>query len=316
MKPFSNPLNLPIILLFTIIGLMLILIITFFVENAKKKTSLNLLYVLVAGIFLGLVGIRTSGINNLFYFYLIILIWNLIAGSLHVFLSGKFLEWPKSEPMGWRFLFELAIVMIGFSVMLSFMKLFSYQMPSDFVFYYLSAVLTFFIPLTLVYVFECYSAIPTRIFLQHPWIYHKGPELEWDQNQDFVIIKYKLTTQKGGSMIESLPMNAPQDLRLGDFFNSTLEYFKVTQDRYEIEVRDRSNNPLGWYFFIDDGSPMGKFIDPNKTFLELGFKNNFRFGQVDENEMQNITNRYISQGKSYTIICKREKEHKSQLLKS
>ena len=122
MKTFSNPFNLSIILIWTIIGLLLMLLITYMVPAAKKKTSLNVIYTLVGGIFIGIVGLRADAINNLFYFYLIILVWNLIAGSLHVYFSGKFLEWPKTEPVGWSFLFALAVVLIGYSVMLSFMK--------------------------------------------------------------------------------------------------------------------------------------------------------------------------------------------------
>jgi hypothetical protein len=288
------------------------------VANAKKKTSLNAIYVLVGGIFIGIVGFRAAAINNLFYFYMIIMVWNLIAGSLHVYFSGKILEWPKTEPIGWSALFALAVVMIGYSMMLTFMKIFPWQLPPVFIFYYLSAVLTFFIPLSMVFAIECYQAIPPRIYLQQAWIYKKGPELEWDPNQvsHFVIVRYTLTTQTGGPTIESLPMIAPQDFRLGDYFNSTIEYFKVTQDQYNIEVRDRSNNSLGWYFFLADGSSTGRFLDPNKTFLELGLKNLLFFGQSNESDMQNAISRHDHEGKSYTIICKREIEYKSQLLKA
>jgi hypothetical protein len=318
MKTFSNPFNLSIILIWVITGLLLMLLITFLVPAAKKKTSLNVLYILIGGIFIGIVGLRADAINNLFYFYLIILIWNLIAGALHVYLSGKFLEWPKTEPIGWSFLFALAVVLIGYSVLLSFMKMVSYQLPTYFVFYNLSAILTFFIPLSMVFAFECYNAIPAKIYLQKPWIYKMGPELEWDPNlvSHFILLRYKLTTQTGGTMIESLPMIAPQDLRLGDYFNSTLEYFKVTQDQYSIEVTDRSNISFGWYFFLADGSSTGRFLDPNKTFLELGMKNLVFFGQSNEEEMRTIISKHDREGKSYDIICKREHEYKTQLLKA
>jgi hypothetical protein len=319
MKTFSNPFNLSIILIWMIIGLLLMLLITFLVPAAKKKTSLNVIYTLAGGIFIGIVGFRADAINNLFYFYMIILIWNLIAGVLHVFLSGKFLQWPKTEPIGWNFLFALAIVLIGYSFLLSFMKMVSYQLPTYFVFYYLSAVLTFFIPLSMVFAFECYNAIPAKIYLQQPWIYKKGDELEWDPNQvsQFILLRYKLSAQTGGPMFESLPMIAPQEMRLGDYFNSTLEYFKAaSQDQYPIEVRDRSNNSLGWYFFLADGSSTGRFLDPNRTFLELGMKNLVFFGQANEDEMRQIISRHDREGKSYIIICKRELEYKSQLLKT
>ena len=318
MKTFSNPFNLTITLIFAIIGLLLILLITFFVANAKKKTSLNAIYVLVGGILIGIVGLRASAINNLFYFYMIIMIWNLITGGLHVYLSGKFLEWPKTEPVGWSFLFALAIVLIGYSMMLTFMKIFPWQLPPVFIIYYLSAVLTFFIPLSMVFAIECYQAIPERIYLQQAWIYRKGPELEWEPNQvsHFVVVRYQLTSKTGGKTIESFPMIAPQDFRLGDYFNSTLEYSSVTQNQYDIEVRDHSNVPLGWYFFLADGSSTGRFLDPNKTFLELGLKNLLFLGQSNEEDIENLKSRHDREGKSYTIICIREHEYKSQLLKA
>ena len=67
-------------------------------------------------------------------------------------------------------------------------------------------------------------------------------------------------------------MRAQGTTKLGDYFNATLECSKVThQGRYNIQVRDQSNNYLGWYFFLSDGKSAGKLLDPNKTFLDLGF---------------------------------------------
>ncbi|HNY01369.1 MAG TPA: TssN family type VI secretion system protein [Bacteroidales bacterium] len=317
-KVTNNPYNLAPILIFSILGLGLILVISFFVPAAKKKTGLNTIYILIGSILLGLPGLRAGAINHLWYFYLVIMIWNFIMGSLHLFLSGKILGWPKTEPVGWRFLFALAIVLIGYTALMTFMGIGGYKLPSFFVWYYLSAVLTFFIPLSFLYAIECFQAIPERIYLQQPWIYKQGSELEWDPNQvsHFVLVRYKLAPQTGSPMIESLPMIAPQDLRLGDYFNSTLEYDKVTQGQYDIEVRDRSNNSLGWYFFLADGSATGRFLDPNRTFLELGMKNLVFFGQANPDEMQSLKAKFDREGKTYTIICKREHEYKSQLLKA
>ena len=207
MKTLSNPFNLSIILLWSILGLLILLLVSYLVPEARKKTSINALYVVGAGIFLGIVGLRADAINNLFFFYLVIVIWNLIAGSLHVFLSGKFLEWPKTVPFVWGFLFALALVLIGFSVLLSFMKIVSYQLPSFFVYYYLSATLTFFIPMSMAYAYECYMEIPAKKYLPPPWIYKIGPELNWDRTQvyQFVVLKYKLSVQSNGPMIISLP---------------------------------------------------------------------------------------------------------------
>ncbi len=315
---FKNPLNLPLILIFSILGLLLMLLITFRLPSAKKKTSQNLIYLLVGGILLGIVGLAADEINNLYLFYILVMVWNLILGGVHYYLSGKLLEWPKNEPIGWSILLSLATVLIGYSALLSFIKMGDWRLPNYFVFYHMSATLTFLIPLFLMFAIECYLAIPEKIFLQKPWIYRQGGELEWDPNQvtQFILLRYQLAPQTGSQPIESLPMIAPQDFRLGDYFNSTLEYYKVTQDQYDIEVRDRSNIPLGWYFFLSDGSPTGRFLDPNKTFVELGLKNVIYFGMSNESEMQQIINRHDREGKSYMIICKREAEYKAQILKA
>jgi len=305
------------IFLFTIIALILILIITFYVEGAKKKTGLNIIYLMVAGLFIGIVGLRAHALNNPFYVYMVVLIWNLIFGVLHIFLSGKILEWPKTEPFGWKLLFAAAIVITGFAGLLTFMKMVHYDFNN--VGYNLSAVLTFFIPLLFVYAFECYTQIPAKLyFTQKSWIYNKNTELQFraDEISHFFIIKFKLTVQVGGETIISLPMRAPGNIKLGDYFNSTLECYKVTRGTYSIEVRDHSNNYLGWYFSFAEGKNAGKLLDPNKTLLECGLTSPVYFGTAGTEEIESITNQADGEGKSYLINCLREAEYKSQLLNS
>jgi len=242
--------SVPMILLFAIFSIICMLIITYFVQSAKKKIGINLIYILISGIFLGIVGIRATALNNPFYFYLVILCWNLLAGGLHAYLSVKILVWPREESFGWRLLFAFAIVLIGFSVLLTFMRIVDYNFL---VLYNFSAVLIFFIPITFIYALEAYQFIPPKIYLpQKPWIYNKSNELQFrsEDISHFFIIKYSLSAQAGGEVIESMPMRAPGQIKLGDYFNSTLENYKVNQGRYSVEVRDRSNNYYGWYFFL------------------------------------------------------------------
>jgi hypothetical protein len=304
----------PPILICTVLAMILVLIITFYVESAKKKMGANLIYLFISGIFLGIVGIRANTwLGNIFYVYLVVLIWNLIAGILHIFLSKKILEWPATEPIGWRFLYALAIVFVGFSMLLTFMAIDKYSYKN---WYNISAVLTFFIPLFLVYAYECYLLIPPRIYLpQKPWMYFKSSTLSIDPSEVIVILKYRLTSETGKEVIDSQPMRAPASIKLGDFFNATLECYKVTQGRHNIEVRDRSNNYLGWFFFLSDGRTVGKILDPNKSLIELGFTNTHVFGPSTIEEIEYVTNQKDREGQSYIIVCKREHEYKSQLMR-
>lgn len=306
--------SIPMILLFAIFSIICVLIITYWVQSAKKKIGVNMIYLVISGIFLGIVGIRATALNNPFYFYLIVLCWNLLAGGLHAYLSVKILAWPRDELFGWRFLFATAIVLFGFSVLLTFMRMVDYNFL---VLYNFSAVLTFFIPITMVYAFEAYQLIPQKIYLpQKPWIYNKSNELQFrsEDISHFFIIKYGLTAQVGGEMIQSMPMRAPGQIKLGEYFNSTLENYKVNQGRYSIEVRDRSNNYYGWYFFLSHGKSGQKLLDPNKTLIECGLTTPVYFGTPIPEEIENITNQSDREGRSYLILCKREIEYKSQLL--
>lgn len=316
MKSLLTTSPIPFIFLFTIVALVLVLLLTFYVEKAKKKTGLNFIYMLVSGIFIGIVGIRASAINNPFYFYMVVLCWNLISGTIHFFLSDKILGWTKNAAIGWRLVFSLAIVSAGFAGLLTFMQLVDYEFL---VLYNFSAVLTFFIPLTLVYAIECYLLIPQKVFLQQkPWIYNRSNDLVFksDEISHFFLIKYRLAVQTGGESIESLSMRAPGNIKLGDYFNSTLEVYKVTQGRHSIETRDRSNNSLGWFFFLSDGSATGRMLDPNKTFIELGFTNPVYFGNSNPEVIETITKQAEVEGKNFTVICTRELEYKSQLMKT
>jgi hypothetical protein len=55
-------------------------------------------------------------------------------------------------------------------------------------------------------------------------------------------------------------------------------------------------------------------IDPNKTFIELGFTNPVYYGNASTDQIEDITKQADREGKAYTIICKREHEYKSQLM--
>jgi hypothetical protein len=304
------------IIIFTILALVMVLVLTFKVEKAKKKAGLNFVYMFVGGLFLGFVGIRAKAIDNLFFFYMVVLFWNLIAGTIHIFLADRILEWTKTEHIGWRLLYSLAIVLTGFAVLLTFMEVNDYT-SNYWRFYNLSAVFTFFIPMGILYCIESYMLIPQKVFLrQKPWIYNRSQNLQFksDEISHFFIIKYKLTAQTGAEVIESLPMRAPGNIKLGDYFNSTLEVNKVTQGRYTVETRDSSNNSYGWFFFLSEGnSNDAKMIDPNKTFLELGFTNSVYFSDSNPDAIEAVTRQAEGDNKCYTISCKREIEYKSQL---
>ncbi len=313
MKSIINP-NMGVIFLFTMFAMVFVLILTYFVPKAKKETGLNFLYLLVGGVSIGICGLVAKSIDNAFYFYLVVLYWFLFTGTIHMFLFERILGWPKNELVGWRLLFSLAIVFAGIAGLLSFMQVSGYRfMPM----YNIVAAFAFFVPFMLVYSFECYLLIPAKIFIQQkPWVYNRNSELQFrnDDVSNFFLVKYRLTAQPDGERIESLPMRSPNNIKLGDYFNSTLENYKVKQDRYSIETRDRGNKNYGWYFFLADGSMNGRMLDPNKTFLELGFTNLVFYGNSSPDQIEDTTRQAEREGKSYVIICKREQEYKSQII--
>jgi hypothetical protein len=313
MKSLLNP-NLGIVFLFTIIAAIIVFAITYFVRSAKRKTGISFLYMLTGGIVLGVAGIAAKSIDNAFYFYLVWMFWLMLIGTLHTFLSDKLLEWTSNESFGWKLLYSLAVLLAGMAALFSFMQLGGYKLIPSYNFIASSA---FFVPVLLVYAFECFLAIPTKVYIQQkPWVYNRNTELQFRQDEvsHFYLIKYRLTPTSGGERIDSLVLRAPGNLKLGDYFNATLEVNKVRQDRYTIETRDRSNKSFGWYFFLADGSSNGRMIDPNKTFIELGFTNPVYYGNASTDQIEDITKQADREGKAYTIICKREHEYKSQLM--
>jgi hypothetical protein len=306
----------PAILIFTVLSLVMVLIVTYFVAEAKKRMGIVLLYLLISGIFIGIVGIRASSLDNPFYLYVIVMIWNLIFGVIHYYLSRKLLIWPQKALFGWNLLFAGAIVFMGFAWLLTFLKWDEYDLM---IYYNFSATLTFFIPMLLWYSFECYTNIPEKKFLpKNIWVYSKNSELQFrgDDISHFFVVKYRLAAYSGGEVIDSLPMRAPGHIRLGEYFNSTLECYKMTQGRYSIEVKDPNNNYLGWYFFLSDGKGVEVLLDPGKTLLECGFTNPVYFGNSNPEEIENTTNKADREGKAYLIICKRVLEYQNQLLQS
>lgn len=306
--------NLGIIFLFTVLAMVIVLLITVLLPAAKRKTGLNFVYLLIAGILIGSIGILARHIDNAFYFYLVLLFWYSVFGSVHVILFDKILEWPSGEKIGWRLLYTFSIVLSSLASLLSFMQLGKYDFMN---FYNISASTVFFVPLLLVFSFECYLLIPAKVFLeQKPWIYNRTQELIFrnDEVSGFYLIKYRLTPYTGGDRFDSLVMRAPNNIKLGDYFNSTLEVQKVRQGHYSIESRDQSNKSYGWFFFLADGSVNGRMLDPNKNMQELGFTKSVFYGHASSEQIDKITKQAEQEGKCYTIICKREHEYKSQLV--
>jgi len=316
MKSIPTSGAIPLIFVFTIIALGLVLLLTFKVEQAKKKTGLSFLYLLIGGFFIGLAGIRATALDNPFYLYMVILCWSLIAGIIHIYLSDRVLVWTEQAAIGWKLVYSAALVSAGIAAMMGFMQLMGY----DFLLWYnLSAMLTFFIPMMIIYSIECYLKIPRKVFIQQkPWVYFRSGDLRFktDEISHFFILKYKLSTRPGEEPIDSLPMLAPGNIKLGDYFNATLEVNKVTQGQYAIEVRDNTNNAYGWFFFLSSGSGQEKMLDPNKTFLDLGFTNPVYFSDSNPEMIESITRQAEREGKCYLIHCRRESEYKSQLTKS
>ena len=311
MKSFFN--NLGVIFLFTILAMALVFLITIYVDKAKKKMGVCFAYILTAAILVGVAGFSAKFIDNAFYYYLVLLFWFMILGTVHVFLFENYLNWFKDEPVGWRLLFSVAVIFAGLAGLLSMMQISAYKLMP---YYNLTAAFAFFIPFMLVYSFECYLMIPKKVFIQQkPWVYNKNIELQFrnDDVSRFFLVKYRLAAQTGGERIESLSMRCPGSIKLGDYFNSTLEISKVKQNRYSIETRDRSNKNFGWFFFLADGSANGRMLDPNKTLHELGFTNPVFYGNSSPEQIEEITKQAEREGKSYIIICKREHEYKSQI---
>ncbi len=258
-----------------IIGVGLIAtLIAFFVQNAKKQVLPNLkaiLFLIVFTIFLSLLG--TIAYFNDFYNKMtaVILVQFISAGIGYISMmvwNKKFINSnPDYSKLDWLgVLFHVVVLLLSF---IGFYFVFYYFNNKLVIDYYPLAILPYILPFFIAIAYKAYIAIPTEIHkLWFYPVYSNGIDTSGVDPDKALMLEFEYTlNNQSGAM--NTKINAPVDMKFGDWFQAYIDYHNEKYTDKQIEYVSEDGTPQAWSFY-EKPSVLGtpKYIDADLTILE------------------------------------------------
>jgi hypothetical protein len=255
-----------LIVLFLVIGL---IVLGFVLKNKEVKRSLfrSLLYVVLSGAILGVGGLL--GNHNLVHLsyhliYILLCVWMLAFGILHVFLIHKILPWPGEEVYGTELLYSILIAAFG-GVFLILLFLFI-----GFNFYigiYLITLLLFVLPYIFYGVLRRYMNIPVKILRK--WYYPIDKHIEDPSDREMempFVVGFEFRKKNGDKNMTTFRAKAPKEMAFGKLFYYFINDYNHRNPDEKIEYLDEKEKPLGWIFYFKPKMfSKIRYIDPEET---------------------------------------------------
>jgi Type VI secretion system, TssN len=242
-------------------------------------------------------GLTTTGISggaylatyitdHLFTVYWILSFIFLMFGFVHViFFHKKYFASNKNNRnrviIG-EILFAMSLILFAvvvFSAMQYFVKA-----DKDFMFFpMLISMLSFFVPIVLLYTFEAAYKIPLPEFAT--WHYPLKAQIELPDekvNEKILVIAFEITKKSTDNIKTNFRAKGPEAMLLGDLYYHFLNDYNELHSETPVEYTDLMDNPNEWWFRIKP-----KWYQPQRI-LDPGLS--IRDNHVKENS---------------TIICER-----------
>lgn len=261
-----------------IIGLLAasILVFSFLIsmaQGAKDHKKTTLVYILVAGLCIGICGLIQYLVKDqALVFFIILQVMMLILGILHVVLIGKLLQWPKAESFTGEFLLTLNTAFIGGVLLL---LSFSLVKMENFNLLMLSALVWFLIPLFFTRAVAFYGLIPARVF--KTWAYPDKPLPDPTDNElaSPAVISFEFQKKTDDKVYTSFRAKAPRDIQFGKLFYFFINDYNGRHPEGTIEVVSKPGTPYQWVFHFKPGFLSGKrYLDPDLTVYHNKIKEN------------------------------------------
>jgi hypothetical protein len=260
-------------LFFTIFIVLTILLFTIYlslVKEAKQKKKKLILYLIAAGILVGITG--TLGFFDFSRLSLGVfigaMVWMLIIGILHNWLFEKFL----GQDITGKIIFTLALFFFGYSLIFLLYK-FIFKCPFPCIF--LSPGFCFLAPAFIVTAFDHFTEIPVRVF--KAWNFPPPGTLS-DPNDsemaDPIIVNFEIS--KGINDTRTVfKAKAPKGLTLGRLFYYFIMDYNSRYPDNPVLVNEGENSYFKWSFLITGSVFSGKaYLDPDLTISDNKIKEN------------------------------------------
>ncbi len=262
-----------------IIGLLIASILIFSAllakeESVRKNKTANLLYILVAGLCIGIMGLtQYLGMKEKpFIFFIVLQILMLGLGILHISVIQKFLQWPSRTSFAGEFLLTLNTAAAGgiflmLAFMLAGMKNFSTLM--------LSSLAWFLVPFLFVKALAWYSMIPERLF--KTWTYPLDKPIPDPTDAELaspMVVSFEFQKKVNEADYTSFRAKAPKDIQFGKLFYFFINDYNSRHPESTIEVASKLN-PYPWVFhFKPKLFVKTRYLDPDETVFHNQIKEN------------------------------------------
>jgi hypothetical protein len=262
-----------------IIGLLVASVLIFSIllakeEGVRKKKGLAILYILIAGLFIGILGFfQYFGLKEKpFYFFIVLQLFILAIGIIHIRILKKTLSWTSNESIIGEFLVTLnTAVAGGFFLLLTF----SLLGANEFSLLMLSALVWFFVPFFFIKSMDFYLTIPERIY--KTWSYpidNPIPDPTDSELASPMVISFEFQKKVNQEDFTIFRAKAPKDIQFGKLFYFFINDYNSRHPESTIEVSSKSI-PFPWVFqFKPKLFARFSYLDPDETVYHNQIKEN------------------------------------------
>jgi hypothetical protein len=245
------------------------------VEEVKKNKAKNLIYILLAGLILGISGLlRFAGMEGKpVFFFIALQVAMLIAGIVHATIMKKLLTWPFRNSFTGEFLLTLVISSLGSALLL---LNFSLTGMKNFEIILISAVIWFFVPFLFIKSLHFRSNIPAKQF--KTWSYPLDHPLADPTDAEMaapMVISFEFRKKSHDPEDTIFRAKAPKDIQFGRLFYFFINDYNNRHPEGTIEVANGKSDAHSWVFhFKPKAFTKTRYLDPDETVFHNSIKEN------------------------------------------
>ena len=216
--------------------------------------------------------------DHLFTIYWVLAFIYLFFGFIHViFFHKKYFSSNKNNKnrviIG-EILFAMSLILftvVVFSSLQYFLK------DKDFLFFpMLISMLSFFVPIVLLYTFEAAYKIPLPVFATWQYPIHAPIELPDEKaNEKILVIAFEIAKKSSDNIKTNFRAKGPEGMILGDLYYHFVNDYNDAQSETPIEYADSQQNPQEWWFRVKPKWYQSqRILDPELSIKENHIKEN------------------------------------------
>ena len=254
-----------------IIGLVVASVVLFSIllartEGVKKRKAINIVYILVAGICIGIPGftLYLGLMDKPVVFFLILQAAILIAGIIHVAVYQKALGWPAESSFTGEFILTLNAAVVGAAILL---LVFTLTGMKNFEILMLSSIFWFLVPFLFTKAVAFYAIIPDRSF--KTWSYPLDKPLTDPTDSEMampMVISFEFRKKHSDDDDTIFRAKAPKDIQFGRLFYFFINDYNSRHPEGTIEVSSAQSGSYQWVFhFKPTWLAKTRYLDPDET---------------------------------------------------